>query len=399
LTTRAIPQQAAIAIADLVDNCAKIEAGQHVVVVAARDGLHGGFNLVDESAIEWVQAVTASRGADVSVLWVNVPLKPTVLWGDGRDMGEPWRLPRVAKAAMKAADVIVSHVYDFSYEEELREMQDIVDEEGILFVRNMATTGALLTSNWALTPYELVSELRYHASGFGAPGDEWELTHPNGTHLTGTVAEPWDDRHFGGWKGYASYRSALSPYRPFPEGVMTPWQPANASGVAVVEEFGIIWARHIGLPTPLVTPVTIHVENNTITRFEGAREAEILREYYEYMSRYLGDAAYLFAAVHGGVHPSARVEPHQCPDALYRRFIEHHHWGSFHFHVGDHRHHEGMPYGTHVSAEFRGGEFRVGGKVLYGNDRLSVADHPDVQAVAAKYPGRPGLDPEAWARA
>lgn len=37
------------------------------------------------------------------------------------------------------------------------------------FVRNMATTAALMGSPWASTPYELVSEIRFQASDFGAP--------------------------------------------------------------------------------------------------------------------------------------------------------------------------------------------------------------------------------------
>lgn len=394
--TSTIPLRAAIAIADMLDNCAKIEAGQHVVVVAARDGLHGGFNLVDEQVVAWVQAGLAGREADVSVVWMDIPIRPAVVWGNGKDLATPWRIPSAAKAAMKAADVIISHVFDLSYEEELREMHDLVDEEGILFVRNMATTAPLLTSNWALTPYELVSEIRYHASDFGKPGATWEMTHPNGTRLTGEIAHPWNDRHFGGWETYGSYRSKLSPYRPFPEGIQTPWQPADAAGVAVVSEFGVIWARHIGLPQPFRSPVRIYVENGRIVRFEGDEEARILTEFYAYLSSYLGEDAYLFAAIHGGVHPHARVEPHQCPDARYRAFIEHHHWGSFHFHVGNHRQVENMPYATHISAEFRGGELRVGGEVLYGGDELTVARHPKVIEVASRYPDRPGVDPKQW---
>jgi hypothetical protein len=394
-STANIPRSAALAVADMLDICAEIEAGQHVAVVAARDGLHGGFNLVDETTIEWIAAALSQRGADVSVLWIDIPSRPAIVWGGGKDMSEPWRIPRVAKAAMRAADVIVSHVFDLSYEEELREMHDLVDG-GVKFVRNMATTTALLSSNWAATPYELVSEIRYQASDFGAPGDTWEMTHPNGTHLTGTIAEPWDDRHFGGWERYGSYRSKLSPYRPFPEGVQTPWQPANVSGLAVVPEFGVIWARHIGLPQPFNQPVTIRVEDGMITKFEGGDEARVLTSFYEYLAKYVGHDAYLFAAIHGGVHPSARVTPHQCSDARYRAFVEHHHWGSFHFHVGNHRQMPNMPYATHITAEFRGGELRVNDAVLYGGDRLSVADHPRVREIAARYPDRPGLDPEAW---
>ncbi len=53
---RGIPKGAAIAINDLVDNCARIEAGQEVLLLAHVDGLYGGDNLVDEEAVSWIQA-------------------------------------------------------------------------------------------------------------------------------------------------------------------------------------------------------------------------------------------------------------------------------------------------------------------------------------------------------
>ena len=40
-----IPKGAAVAINDLRDNCARIQAGQEVLVLAHIDGLHGGDNL------------------------------------------------------------------------------------------------------------------------------------------------------------------------------------------------------------------------------------------------------------------------------------------------------------------------------------------------------------------
>ena len=44
----------------------------------------------------------------------------------------------------------------------------------------------------------------------------------------------------------------------------------------------------------------------------------------------------------------------------------------------------------------RGATLVVGNQTLHDNGRLGVLDHPSVRAVAAKYPGRPGLDGERW---
>jgi len=38
--------------------------------------------------------------------------------------------------------------------------------------------------------------------------------------------------------------------------------------------------------------------------------------------------------------------------------------------------------------------WRVGESLVLDRGRLTALGHPDVLAVAAKYPGRPGLNPE-----
>jgi hypothetical protein len=38
----------------------------------------------------------------------------------------------------------------------------------------------------------------------------------------------------------------------------------------------------------------------------------------------------------------------------------------------------------------------VGDTLLYDRGHLMALDHPEVLAVAAKYPDRPGLKPEPW---
>ena len=66
-----IPKGAAVAINDLLDHCAKIQAGQEVLLLAHIDGLYGGDNLVDEEAISWIQTAIQLRGANASVLWID----------------------------------------------------------------------------------------------------------------------------------------------------------------------------------------------------------------------------------------------------------------------------------------------------------------------------------------
>jgi len=384
-----IPKQAAIAVADLVDNCAKVKPGMNVLVVAANDGLCGGINIVDRETVAWVHDAVVQRGADATVVWCDIPYRPLVLWGNGADPSKAWRVPPVVASAMRAADVIISHAVDLTYEEELREIPDILEERNIRYARNMATTASLLTSNWGLTPYELVSEIRVQACALAKPGTKWVMTHPNGSHIEGYVVKPED------MDDYANYRD-IGPYCPFPEGVWSSIRARDAEGVGIINEIGVIWARHIGVPCPFKQPVKVFIEKGYIKKFEGGEEAETLTRFYKSIAEYLGEAAYEVRGFHGGVHPSAILEPHQCPNAPYRHFIEHHHWSSFHFHMGNSRRSKEFPYLMHISAELRGGELKIGDEYVYKNGRITTADHPKVRAIAEKYKDRPGLEPERW---
>ena len=215
------------------------------------------------------------------------------------------------------------------------------------------------------------------------------MTHPNGSHIEGYVVKPeeMDD--------YAHYRD-IGVYRPFPEGVWSSIRARDAEGVGIINEIGVIWARHIGVPCPFKQPVKVFIEKGQIKKFEGGAEAETLTRFYQFISKYLGDAAYEVRGFHGGVHPSAILEPHQCPNAAYRHFIEHHHWSSFHFHMGNSRRSKTFQYLMHISAELRGGNLKIGENYVYKDGKISSADHPKVRAIAAKYKDRPGLEPEKW---
>ena len=141
-----IPKQAALAVADMVDNCAKVKPGMNVLIIAANDGLYGGVNIVDQETVAWLHAAVVQRHADATVVWCDIPSRPTVLWGEGADPSQSWRVPPIVANAMRAADVVISNSVDLTYEEELREIPDILEERKIPFARNMATA-ALQTRN------------------------------------------------------------------------------------------------------------------------------------------------------------------------------------------------------------------------------------------------------------
>jgi hypothetical protein len=371
-----ISERAAISIADMLDNCVPVQPGQHVLIVAAVDGLYGGRNYVDEYSVNWIQQAIQARRAYASVLWLNMPLHADVYWNRTNNEIPRWELPPVFTKAIEGADLVIGQMIDLWTEGELK------DSRPPNFLYNMATTAPLLASAWALTPWELVAEIRYQAAMNIKQGARWSITHPNGTNVSGTIGKPMAHM-FQRRRG------------PFPEGVFPSTPTDDAEGVVIFEHTGPNWARHIGMPTTFSEPVRITLEDGMIKEIEGGAEAETLRDFLKSLSHHLGDMAYKMRGFHGGAHPHARVSEAECPDPMYRSFIEHHGAHSVHVHLADSHLAENYPFNVHISAEVNGATMKIGDNVVYENGRLTAFDHPEVQRIAAKYPDRPGVS-GAW---
>lgn len=382
MTGRLIPQRAAIAVADLLDNCACIQRDQHVLLLCGLDGLYGGRNLVDERAISWIQAGIQQRGAHATVLWTDMPLHPEVYWSRASNEVPAWDLPPVVKGAMAGADLVINHLVDYWTEGELRNpVPDSFKMPNYFY--NMATTSRLLTSAWALTPWELVAEIRIQAAAMVSPGVLWMITHPNGTDIRGTV-------------GPLMPRFGAKRHGPFPEGVFPSIATVGAEGVLIFDQNGPHWARHIGLPLRYNEPVRATVQEGKVKEIRGGIEADILQDFFKALSHHLGDAAYEMRGFHGGVHPHAKVSNNECPDAYYRAFIEHHGGHSVHFHLGNSHFAPEYPFNVHVSPQLDGATVQIGDNVVYKDGRLTALDHPEVRKIADRYPNRPGVEPGLW---
>ena len=387
--TQPIPRAAAQAVDNLLDDCAAVQRDQHVVILAAVDGLYGGTNVVDETAIGWIQQGVQARGAYATVMWVDLPVRRTVVWPDIPTRETVWRIPDPVKSVMRGADMLISHVLDFSTEEELKEWPELLAETKVAFVRNMATTAGLLSTAWARTPHAFVSELRLRTAELIHAGARWELTNPNGTHLEGTVGPATSN-----WGSYTAPRGRRGS---FPEGIYPAINPVDMQGELVFDRMLPAWARDIGVPPSFDRPVTVTIQGNHIVKFEGGAEAKILRAFYAELAKVLGeDHAYEMRAPHGGIHPAARIRPTLCPNEEYREFLHSFHPSSIHLHLGNHRYNDDFPYCLHAAPELRGSTLNVGGQVLHDGDRLGVMGHPSVTAMAAEYPDRPALDAERW---
>ena len=238
--TQPIPRAAAQAVDNLLDDCAAVQRDQHVVILAAVDGLYGGTNVVDETAIGWIQQGVQARGAYATVMWVDLPVRRNVVWPDIPTRETVWRIPDPVKSVMRGADMLISHVLDFSTEEELKEWPELLAETKVAFVRNMATTAGLLSTAWARTPHAFVSELRLRTAELIHAGARWELTNPNGTHLEGTVGPATSN-----WGSYTAPRGRRGS---FPEGIYPAINPVDMQGELVFDRMLPAWARDIGVP-------------------------------------------------------------------------------------------------------------------------------------------------------
>jgi hypothetical protein len=379
-----IPKGAIIAINDMLDNCAKVQPGQEVLLLAHIDGLYGGDNLIDHEAVTWIQAVVQFKGANASVLWIDENAKP-----------DSWRMPPIVKGAVAACDIFINNSFDITWEEITELKQLIKNLKKVIMVRNFATTAPLLCTAWAQTPYELVSEIRYQASFPFKEGLTWHLTDDNGTCLEGKISPAFIPKdNIAPPKNLVSYSQRREEYRPWPEWVHRPIELSNTSGVFIFDSMLSWWSRYIGISPYFSRPIRLNVENNKIIKIEGGDEAEKLSRFLDSMREQLGNGVYDFSCLHFGVHPQANVGPHECPNILYRRLIEHSHSSTIHFHVGAPSATPSYPYWMHCTGDIRTATFRVGDTIVHDRGHLTVLDSPAIKAIAAKYPDRPGLDPQ-----
>jgi hypothetical protein len=397
-----IPEAAMITLTDIVDNCCGVDnyagankperklpligPGKEVLIIAHKDGLYGGFNLIDEEAVSWLSSVITSRGARCSVLWVDDPQKP-----------HEWRYPPIVKGAIAAADLIINTSMQMAVEE-IAEFRNHIEEADTWMVRLFPVTKELLMTEWAQTPYELTKMMRHAASKafIGNPEDEFKfvMTDINGTHIEGNTIQPKPRPGVPG-HGYSSWRRDASHYLPYPEWVHPPINCKNVNGVFIFNSMLSWWSPVIGIDPEWETPIKVEVENCKMVNITGGLEARKLNAFLKSMVPKVGENIYLFDTFHFGIHPNAQVKKYQCPDDNYRRIVDHMHTSNLHFHIGSAGANANYNFYPHITGDIRNADLIVNGKQVYDKGWLCCQDDPDVKAVAAKYPGRPGI-PERY---
>lgn len=379
MTSQPMTVKARRAINDLLDNVARVQPGQDILMLAHTDGLYGSDNLVDEQTIQWLQEGIRDRGGNPSVLWINEPDRP-----------HDWGIPRILKEAMRGCDTFINHSFTYVTEEN-RPLRDYFTELGVRYVRNFATTVPLLESDWAQTPAELIAEIRYQSSNQIATDAPFTLSDPLGTFLEGRIAPP-QHRWF---PTYASRREEGGGYLPWPEWVFPPINLSGVNGVCVFDRMLSWWSRYIGIRPFFEKPVHLEIRDGIITSMTGGDEAAKIREFIDYMDKERGiGRRWEFNTLHSGVHPFAGVTEEQCPNENYRRMIEHAHSCNIHVHIG--AEHGGgdktkYPYWLHITGDIRQPTWKIGDQLIHDNGYMTALDHPEVRAIAARHPDAPQL--------
>jgi hypothetical protein len=374
-----IPQAAMISLTDMVDNCAGIKPGMEVLILAHKDGLYGGVNLVDEEAVSWTASVVQSRGAHASILWIDDP-QPI----------HQWRYSPIAKAAVSAADVMINTSAQL-VTEEIVEFRNHINAENTLMVRMFPATAPLLMSEWAQTPHELVNMIRHVSSNpFMNGRSKFVMTDPNGTHLEGyTITAEY--RPGIPYIPYNAWRWESGNYLPWPEWVHPPINCEEINGVFNFNCMLSWWSPYIGIKPSWDELIRLEVKDCRITDISGGAEADALRRFMAGMVEKVGESIYRFDTFHFGIHPNARVTKYQCPNELHRRVIDHSHSRNLHVHLGSAPANEKYPFWPHITGDIRSATLKVGDALVYDNGYLCCLNAPEVLAVAAKYPDRPGL--------
>ncbi len=377
-----IPKAALNSLIQMVDYDAQVKPGMEVVILAHTDGLYGSDNLVDEQAISWTQAVVQSRGANCSVLWIDEVMKV-----------HEWRLPPVVKGAITNADLFINTSLDLAIEE-VAEFRKYIEEVKTWYVRMFPVTASLLMTEWAQTPHELVVMVRHVSSDpFMTHEAKWVMTDPNGTELEGYSLDPVQRPGIPGMP-YNSWRRDASHYIPYPEWVHPPINSKDVNGVFFFDCMLPWWSRYMGLPPAWKEPVRVDVKDSRMVKISGGREADAINRFLKVMEGKVGDGMWKFDTFHFGIHPNAKVTDAQCPNAIYKRIIDHSHHSNVHWHVGSAPANENYNYYPHITADIRNVTLKVNGTLVYDNGYLMCLQDPRVLEVAAKYPDLPGVPPK-----
>jgi hypothetical protein len=216
------------------------------------------------------------------------------------------------------------------------------------------------------------------------------MTDPNGTKLEGHILDPVKRAGIPGMP-YNSWRRDASHYIPWPEWVHPPVNCKDVNGVLFFNCMLPYWSRYIGIRPAWEEPVRVDVKDGRMIKISGGKEADAINRTLKELEGKVGDGIWKFDTFHFGIHPNAKVTEDQCPNAVYRRIIDHSHTSNVHWHLGSAPANEKYNYYVHITADTRNCTLKINDKLVYDNGYLMCLQDKRVLEVAAKYPDLPGV--------
>ena len=334
---------------NLLINCAGVASGDTLLIV--REEL--GLGYYDEAVADLVEQEARSLGAAVHSL--RVP-----------QVNGPEDFPEIVIGAMERADhtIFFTRIADF--------MRFVSLPGGGTKTMCYALGLDYLGSEACTTPYALMVEVLAKLQAELDEADEWRVTCPLGTDVSGRC-DPIKD----GVREKPKFTLKLFPvgaFQPFSCGMMngrlvTKWLPPIFTHR--YEPFGLV----------LDEPITLNVEQGRICGIDGdPKLVAKVRDHYEKIGALFGDP-YLITSWHGGSNPKV-FAPFAARDDIER-------WGGTmhaqtrytHFHsCGD------MAPGE-ISIVTIDPTITVNDVMYWRDGRLLFLEREDVLALRAKYPG------------
>jgi leucyl aminopeptidase (aminopeptidase T) len=297
-------------VANLIRNCVGVEKGESILLLNEQ-------GVVDHSLVELMEEAVRAEGGSPFSLWVE-PLAGVA------------EMPGVLGAAVLAADKLVmnANLNRVVLLEHLRAN----DKAGLVRINNRARAAEAFTSEHALFNWKLVMALAGKIEEVTSAANQWKITSPHGTDISGRVAK--GSEVAGAF--FAQDAEASRTERVFPGEVYAPVGSAGATGIIAFDHPGF------SDKNLFVNPMMLTVEAGQVTNVEWREEpvregqrddatgntvwtSEQLNGLLESNAEKFGrEAAYALDSWHGGMHPRAVRKGGQQsnPDTM-------------HFHIGN----------------------------------------------------------------
>ena len=338
----------AIAIDNLLLNCAKLRPGSAVLFVNENDS-----ESTSRETVEAIEARAREIGADVRSMWIDhVP--------------GPEDMPAATLDAVVASDVAV-FTHNMGGLLRLRP----VPGNGLV-VHNYAGTDEIMDSPWSRVPYGLWERLSGVIARELAAAREWRITDARGTDVRGTVPE--------------AERAAPAPgdgftVSTFPIGTHRPTSAATTNGTIVLEWLVSSSNHDVGTGFRLDSPVTAHVKDGRIVDLDGApANVARVRKQLEEAGRITNQDPYVLSSWHAGTNPQAFTAWQAVTDLSRWQTLAHNNPRMVHFHV------VGEETPGEISLPIVDATIAFDGTVFWERGRFALLDRPAIQAELANWP-------------